>query len=115
MNTNRVLIPRITRVLIPVTMLCLCAARTSGAPPVGPGALTPSPRTELRDFVPPPVQIACPTPPEDTLLLSPPNIQISWNRTEHGHGFPRPPFQYKFILLGPGSEFPLRSAVVKHE
>jgi hypothetical protein len=111
MIPSRVLIPRITRTLIPATMLCLCAAGTLGASPVGQGALTPRPRTELMAFVPPPVQITCPTPPEDTILLCPPNVQISWDRAEHGHGFPRPPFQYKFILLGPGSEFPVSAAV----
>jgi flagellar hook capping protein FlgD len=111
----RVPIPRITRMLLPAATLCLFAATALPSPPGGPGALSRQPRIESTDFVPAPVQIRCPVPHADTMLLVPPNLQILWDAVDHGHGYPRMPFQYRFILLGPGSEFPVVQAIVNPE
>jgi hypothetical protein len=108
----RVLIPRIT--LVPAT-LCLLAASTLAAPAAGRGALGREPRFEGADAVPAPIQVRCPAPHADTMLLVPPNLQILWDAVDHGHGFPRMPFQYRYILLGPGSEFPVVQAIVNPE
>src|SRR5262245_12900755 len=105
----RVLTTRIARGLVPAAIVCLCAARAVAAPRIGEGALSPHPR--LEDGVPPPVQITCPVPPADTFLVTPPNVQIFWTGPERGHRLVRMPFQYKFILLGPGSEFSVGAAV----
>jgi len=109
MIPTRVLITRVGAGLVPAVMLCLCAARAFTASPIREGALSPQPR--LEDGVPPPVQVTCPVAPPETLLVTPPNLQIFWTGPDRGHQLVRMPFEYKFILLGPGSEFSVGTAV----
>ena len=108
----RVLIPRIIRWLLPFSTLCLFAALALAAHPTGEGALSPL-RLDRTDVVPPPVQITCPAPSADTALAAPPALQILWAGPDRR--FVSKPFQYRYILLGPGSEFPVDVAVAHPE
>jgi flagellar hook capping protein FlgD len=108
----RVPIPRITRWLLPFTTLCLFASPLFAAPLAGPGAFSPQALLERADVVPPAVQITCPVPQPDTMLLTPPNLQVSWDGPDPRGRFVR---LYKYILLGPGSEFPVVQAIVNPE
>ena len=108
----RVLIPRITGWLLPFVTLCLFASLAFAAPPAGRGALSPLALLERSDIVPPPVQITCPVPQPDTVLLTPPNLQVSWDGPDPRGRFVK---SYKYILLGAGSEFPVVQAIVNPE
>jgi len=60
--------------------------------------------------VPPTVRITCPEPSALTTLKTLPSIRILWEGSDPD-GFTGRPVKYKYILLGPSSEFPPSLAV----
>ena len=109
MNPAPVLVARITRAFVPA-ILSLSAVLVFAGPPIVEDARSPYPPHDLADGASPPVQIACPTPSPDTALFAPPTLHIFWDRPHAGPHSPRP-FEYRYILLGPSSEFPVDLAV----
>jgi hypothetical protein len=60
----------------------------------------------------PAVRVTCPEPSPLLVPIAPPSIRITWEgspASHHGYSRIR---EYKYILLGPGSEFPVALAVV---
>ena len=87
---------------LPAAVLCLCAACAIPA-----STADASPRREAPDDVVPPVQITCPAPSAGPALIVPHALQVFWDAPSRGHPPLRGPLEYRYILLGPGSEFPV--------
>lgn len=92
--------------LVAVTVLVLGSIAAAGQ--AGPG-------TRFDDSppvtVPPTVQITCPAPSGTTPINTLPSIRIRWDGTDPDGVFTRKPIKYKYILLGPSSEFPRSLAI----
>jgi hypothetical protein len=100
----RMALPWIGRTLAASIAVSLWAARgfataSSGDSPEASGNL------------PPTVQITCPTPSPLNVFVSIPALRVHWEGHDPDGAGARFPAKYKFILLGPSSEFPVSLAL----
>ncbi len=71
----------------------------------------PAVRAFFADNVAPEVQITQPAPNPLNPVLVPPTIQITWQGIDPDGRFATTPVKYKYLLLGPGSVFPIGVAI----
>ena len=95
---------------IAITRALLSLALSLSATPAfaDEGAASFGPRRE-RIPDPPAVQITCPAPDPGAPVLAPVTMQVTWSGPDRGDV--RGPFEYRYILLGPASEFPVALAI----